>query len=141
MKVTNISNTVLYLSDLRVTHASQVESQAGEDRYLGPGASVYLPNTSEVLRSAYKGALRKWRDSGFVTLEDTNTFAANGSPGDTIVFSHGFGIPPVVYVLKQVGSTWVDATGTVDIAHNLAFTSVAVTNTLLVPQTLFIRLV
>ncbi len=141
MKVTNLSSAPLYLHDLRVTHMSQVESRSGEDRYLAVGASAYLPNTSEVLRSAYKGDLRKWRDNGVVSLEDQDLFAANGDPGDSLVLTHNLGLPPVVYVLKQVSSTWVDATGTVDIVHNDVFTTVTVTNTLLVTQTLFIRLV
>ena len=78
MKVTNVTNVILYLNDLRATHASQVESRPGEDRYIGPGNSVYFPNTSEVLRSAFKGDLRKWRDNGLITLEDTDTLDAAG---------------------------------------------------------------
>ena len=140
MKVTNIFTITLYFNDLRLTHASQVESRPGEDQYLKPGYSVYLPNTSEVLRSAYKGDLRKWKNKGYITLEDTDTLAANGGLGDHIALVHNFGLPPSVYVLKQVGVTWVDATGTVDIVHDQSFTTVTVTNTLLVPQTLFIRL-
>lgn len=141
MKVTNLSTSTLYLADLRVTPTSQVEIRSGEDRYLGPGASTYLVNSSEVLRSAYRGTLRKWRDNGLVSLEDTSTLAANGSSGDTLVLTHDFGLPPSVYVLKQVSSTWVDATGTVDVTHDSAFASVSITNTLSSPQTLFIRLV
>ncbi len=103
MKVTNISTKTLYLQDLRLTHASQVESRLGEDRYLGPGASVYFPNTSEVLRSVYKGELRTWAAHGFVTLEDTDTLGPNGGGSDTVVLAHNFGLPPIVYILKQVG--------------------------------------
>jgi hypothetical protein len=141
MKVTNISTYNLYLHDLRVTHASQVEGRPGEDRYLGPGASVYLPNTTEVVRSAYKGDLRKWRDNGLIDLEDELVLQANATPGDTVVLTHNFGLPPSVYVLKQVGPNWVDATGTVDISHNALFTTTTIVNTLLVSQTLLIRLV
>jgi len=140
MKVTNVSQYNLYLHDLRVTHASQVEGRPGEDRYLGPGHSVYLPNTSEVVRSAAKGDLRKWRDNGIVELEDEEVLAANGSPGDTVILTHDLGLPPAVYVLKQVGLTWVDATGTVDISHGQTFNTTTITNTLLVAQTLLIRL-
>lgn len=141
MKVANISSYNLYLHDLRITHASQVEGRSGEDRYLGPGTSVYLPNTTEVVRSAYKGDLRKWRDNGLIDLEDELTLQANATPGDSVVLTHDFGLPPSVYVLKQVGPNWVDATGTVDISHNNLFTTTTVVNTLLVPQTLLIRLV
>ena len=140
MKVTNVFTVTLYFNDLRVTHASQVESRPGEDQYLKPGHSVYLPNTSEVLRSAYKGDLRKWKKKGYITLEDTDILTANGNPGDSVDLVHNFGLPPAVYVLKQVGITWVDATGTIDIVHDQFFTTVTVTNTLLAPQTLFIRL-
>jgi hypothetical protein len=141
VKVTNLSTLRLYLDDLKVTHESQVEGRQGENRYLGPGQSVYLPNTSEVLRSVYKGDLRKWRDIGVVELEDTDTLAANGDVGDAVTLTHNFGIAPVVYILKQVGNTWVDATGTVDVVHNQTFTAVTITNTIASPQTLFIRLV
>jgi hypothetical protein len=89
------------------------------------------------LRSAYKGDLRKWRELGVVELEDTDTLNA----GASVVLLHNFGFAPVVYVLKQVGSTWVDATGTVDVVHNQAFTQTTVTNTLGVTQTLYTRLV
>lgn len=140
MKVTNIWTTTLYLHDLRVTHASQVESRAGEDRYLGVGASVYLPNTAEVLRSAYKGDLRKWRDNGLVTLEDTDTLSALGGGSDSVVLTHNFGLPPTVSVFKQVGPNWVDATGTVNITHNGAFTTTTVQNATGGALTFLIRL-
>lgn len=140
MKVTNISDKSIFLHDLRITKQSQAENRRGEDRYLAPGASVYLPNTDPVIRSAYKGDLRRWRDDGVVTLEDTDTLAANGAPGDTVVLSHDLGLPPAVYVLKQVGNTWVDATGTVDISHDADFTTTTITNTTVVSLTFFIRL-
>lgn len=141
MKVTNVSTSKIYLHDLRLTHSSQAEGRLGEDQYLHPGASVYLPNTSEVIRSAYKGDLKKLAARGYVTLEDEDTLGANGSPTDTVVLTHNFGLPPSVYVLKQVSGRWVDATGTVDISHDANFTEVTITNTLGVGQTLFIRLV
>ena len=140
MKVKNISTKTLYLHDLKVTHASQVEARRGEDQYLFPDAQVYLPNTSEVLRSAVKGTLRKWRDEGYVILEDVDTLDANGDPNDTLTLQHNFGFPPMVYVLKQVGPDWVDATGTIDISHNEDWTIVTITNTLITTQTLLIRL-
>jgi len=141
VKITNVGTRRLYLRDLRITHASQVEGRAGEDRYLAPGQFVYLPNTSEVLRSAFKGDLHAWKNQGIVTLEDQDTLDAYGGAGDTLTLSHGFGLPPQVLVLKQVGSTWVDATGTVDISHNNTFTTTTVRNTLTSSQTLFVRLV
>lgn len=141
MKITNLSSSRLYLHDLRITRASQAEGRPGEDRYLGPGGFVYLPNTSEVLRSAYKGDLRTWAEKGVVELEDKDLLTANGTPGDTVDLEHGFGLPPVVYVLKKVGATWVDATGVVDIVHDGDFTTVSVTNVLAVSLTILTRLV
>ena len=140
MKVKNVSAGEIFLKDLRIIKQAQNENRQGEDQYLAPGASVYLPNTDPVIRSAYKGDLKKWRDAGVIALEDTDTLAANGSPGDTIVLTHDFGLPPVVYILKQVGPTWVDATGTVDVVHNAAFTTTTITNTTLGALTFFIRL-
>jgi hypothetical protein len=136
MKVTNISNSTIFLRDLRFVAQAQTEGRRGEDRYIAPGNSVYLPNTSQVLRSAIDGDLRAWLEAGVVTLEDFDTLAANGAPGDSVTLTHNFGYAPMVYVLKKVGVTWVDATGTVDIVHNVTagvtpqiFTSVVVTNT------------
>jgi hypothetical protein len=147
MKVTNISSGTLYLKDLKFVPQSQNEGRRGESRYISPGNSVYLPNTSQVLRSASEGDLRAWRDAGVVELEDTDLLAANGAPGDAVTHTHNFGYPPAVYVLKQVGATWVDATGTVDVVHNVVpgsspqvFQSVTVTNTTAGALTFLVRL-
>lgn len=139
MKVTNISVSNLLLKDLRVIKQSQTEGQQGEDRYLAAGASVYLPNTDPVIRSAFKGDLKKWKDAGIVTLEDTDTLDAFGGD-DSVVLTHNMGLPPAVYVLKQVGGTWVDATGTVNITHDDLFTTVTVQNSTAGALTFFIRL-
>jgi hypothetical protein len=148
MKVTNISPGTIFLKDLRFVAQAQSEGRRGEDRYLGPGQSVYLPNTSQVLRSAIEGDLRKWLEDGIVELEDFDSLAANGNPGDTVTLTHNLGYPPSVYVLKQVGVTWVDATGTIDIVHNVApgitpqvFESVTITNTTAGALTFLIRLI
>jgi hypothetical protein len=143
MKVTNISPNTLFLKDLRFIPQAQTEGRRDAGRYIGAGSSVYLPNTSEVLRSAMMGDLRAWKDAGLITLEDIVPLANGAST--TIV--HPFGFPPVVYVLKQVGLTWVDATGTFDLVHNTGapaapsnFTSVTLTNTSGGPLTYLIRL-
>ena len=141
MKVTNVSKGRIYLSDLRITHEAQTEGRRGEDRYLEPGKSVYLQNTSEVLRSAYKGLLRAWKLKGYVELEDQITLDANGGLNDTIVLDHNYGYPPVVYVLKQSGVTWVDATGTIDVSHDSGFSETTITNTTAFALTFLIRLV
>ncbi len=136
MKITNISNIRIYLHDLRFIAQAQTEGRLGEDRYLSPGQHVYLPNTTEVIRSAFKGDLRKWRDNGIITLEDTVVLASGGS----VVLAHDFGLPPNVQVLKQVTSTWVDATGTYDAVHNATFTNTTITNTTGGSLTFLIRL-
>jgi hypothetical protein len=125
MKVTNISTGTVFLADLYVIRESQAENRPGEARYLQAGASVYLPDTSEVLRSARVGTLKKFKDAGVLTLEDTVTLAA----GVSTTLTHNWTYPPVVYALKQVGVTWVDATGTFDAVQNAAFTTVTFTNT------------
>ena len=136
MKVTNISTNPIYLRDLKFVPQAQTEGRRGEDRYLAPGGSVYLPNTSQVLRSASDGDLRAWLEAGVVLLDDTVNLAANGNPGDSVTLTHNFGFAPTVAVLKKVGITWVDATGTFDATHNVTpgiipqvFTSVVITNT------------
>ena len=145
MKVTNVSNKLLYLADLKFVPQAQAEGRPNEGRYLAPGASVYFPNTSQVLRSASVGTIAKWRDAGYVTLEDVVTLAANGNPGDSVTLPHPFSFGPTVYVLKQVGPAWVDATGTYDLVHNMTsglpmhFESVTITNTTVGSLTFYIR--
>jgi len=128
MKVTNISATRLYLKDLKFVPEAQTEGRRGEDRYLAPGASVYLPETSEVLRSASHGDIYRFRLDGVITTNDTATLAANGDPGDSVVIEHNFNYAPTVVVYKDVAGDWVDATGTMNITHNAAFTEVTVEN-------------
>ena len=136
MKITNISSNPIYLRDLKFVPQAQTEGRRGEDRYLAPGGSVYLPTTSQVLRSAYDGDLRAWLEAGIVRLDDLVNLAANGNPGDTVTLTHNLGYAPPVFVLKKVGVTWVDGTGTFDAVHNVTpgitpqvFVSVAITNT------------
>ena len=136
MKVTNISAGPIYLRDLKFVPQAQTEGRRGEDRYLAPGASVYLPDTSQVIRSAFDGDLRAWLEAGVISLNDTINLAANGAPGDSVTLTHNLGFAPKVTVLKKVGLTWVDATGTYDAIHSVVpgisqpvFTSVVITNT------------
>jgi hypothetical protein len=145
VKVTNISSKVLYLNDLKITNEAQTEGRRGEECYLRPGNSVYLQNTSGVLRSAFKGTIKTWKDLGYIELEDTISLAAGG----TTILNHRYGYPPVVYILKQVGVTWVDATGTADIIHRAdpldplsrPFMQTTITNTTVLPLTFMVRLV
>jgi hypothetical protein len=133
MKVTNISTATIYLKDLRLVRESQTEGRRSEDVYIGAGRSVYLPDTSDVIRSAQKGDLFGWQTANKVTLNDTTTLAAHPGPGNDITIVHGLNYIPSITVLKKVMvgpvTTWVDATGTVDIVHNDDFTEVTITNT------------
>lgn len=140
MKLTNVSTKQLYLNDLTVMKAAQNEGRRGENRYLEAGDSVYLPNTSQVLRSAIDGTIQKWVSLGYLQLEDVVALAAFGG-ADTAVLTHNFNYPVVVQVLKQVGQTWVDATGTYDAIQNAAFTTVTITNTTAFALTFLVRFV
>lgn len=139
MKITNISSNRIYLADLKVLHESQTEGRRGEDIYLDPAGTlngktfVYLPETSEVLRSASNGDIRKFREGDptasppiqpSISVDDFVPL----NNGNSVVLSHYFHRQPNVAVLKQVGNTWVDATGVVNIVHDSAFTQVTVTN-------------
>lgn len=144
MKVTNISAGPIYLKDLHLVRQSQTEARRSEDRYLGPGNSVYLPDTSEVIRSAQKGDLFQFAAVGKLRLNDTTTLAAFPGPGNSLTITHGLGYVPVVTVLKKVMVgpvvTWVDAMGTVDIVHNATFTETTITNTVAAAIDFLIRI-
>jgi hypothetical protein len=144
VKVTNISGGSIYLRDLRVIREGQTDSRRAEDRYIGPGISIYLPDTSDVIRSAQKGDLFSFVKAGKLVLNDDYILAAYPGPGNSIVISHGFGYTPHVIIVKKVmvGSviTWVDATGTVDIVHNANFTETSLTNTVAAPIEFIIRI-
>ncbi len=140
MKVTNISQLKIYLSDLKLAQASPGSGRRGEDQYVHPGDSIYLPNTSEVLRSVIHGEIAKYVQTGQLKIEDQVSLDAAGGANPSVVLTHNFKFPPAVYVLKQVGSTWVDATGTVDVVHNSTFTTVTVSNTTAFPLVFLIRL-
>ena len=128
MKITNVSQRSVYLKDLKFVPQSQTEGRRGEDRYLKPGAHVYLPNTSEVLRSVVRGDIRAFVAMGVLQLEDRVTLAAQGQLGDAVTLAHCFHYPPSVYLLKQVDDVWVDGTGTADILHDASFTSTTIMN-------------
>lgn len=143
MKVTNNAATTIFLNDLWAVRESQNQGRRGEAVYVQAGASVYLPNTSEVLRSAATGTLAKWRDAGVVALEDTDALASNGNPGDSVTLTHNFGYAQGVSVLKLVPGapdTWVDATGTYDAVQSADFNSITITNTTAFDLTFLIRL-
>lgn len=140
MKVKNISNQKIYLKDLRVTHESLTEGRRGEDLYIAPGDFKYLPDTSEVLRSAQKGDIKKLLDAGMIETDDVVNLAAAGNQGDSIVINHNLGYLPDVRVYKQVSQTWVDATGVMDIVHNAAFTSTTISNPTAFALTFLIKL-
>lgn len=139
MKVKNISQARIFLHDLKVMRSSQSEGRRGEEVYLLPGNSVYLPNTSEVLRSALHGDIANFKRMGIVTTEDTEALAA----GASVILTHGFGFAPGLMVLKLVAGApdvWVDATGTYDAVHDAHFNTITVTNTTPGPLTFLIRI-
>src|ERR1700690_3540627 len=99
MKITNISSKRIYLKDLKVLHESQTEGRRGEDIYLDPVGTpngktfVYLPETSEVLRSASNGDIRGFRDGdpnasppipASITVDDYVPL----NNGNSVVLSH-----------------------------------------------------
>lgn len=137
MKIKNISTSRIYLHDLKVVPESQTEGRRGEDRYIHPGQSVYLPNTTEVLRSAYKGDIQSLLKNNKIELEDKRLIPGGG----TVVIDHGLGVPPVVYILKRVLSSWYDAVGTYDLSHNSEFNTITLKNTTSSPIEYYIRLV
>jgi len=104
MKVTNLSDKQLYLADLKFVPQAQEEGRRGEDRFLGPAGSAndfaYLPDTSQVIRSANKGTLKAWADTGVIQLDDFFQLA-NGA---TQTLTHGFGTPVAVQALKFAGT-------------------------------------
>ncbi len=112
--------------------------------YLGPSQSVYLPDTSDVLRSAQKGDLFQFSKAGKVRLNDSIALAAAPGPGSSVTLLHGLGYIPHVIVVKKVMVgpvvTWVDATGTLDIVHNATFTETTLTNTVALPIEFLIRI-
>ncbi len=127
MKITNISTTQIFLSDLRLAQESQTVGRRGEDRYINPGQSVYLPDTSEVLRSASAGDIFRFKQSGKISVDDVVSLEASGG-ADSVVLTHNFNRLPKVVVLKQDGLNWIDSTGTVNITHNSTFTQVTIEN-------------
>ncbi len=140
MKVTNVSTKKIYLKDLRFVQESQTQGRRGEDVYIAAGASKYLPDTSEVLRSAQKGDIKKWKDAGVVTTDDQVDLAASPGPNHSVVITHNLGYLPDVRIYKRVSSTWVDALGVVDIVHNSAFTTTTITNPTAFALTFLIKL-
>jgi hypothetical protein len=144
MKVTNVTTAAIYLKDLRIIRQGQSEARRAEDRYVGPGASVYLPDTSDVIRSAQKGDLFVFAQAGKLLLNDTITLPAFPGPGNDITLTHGLGYPPHTLIFKKVmvgpTVTWVDAFGTVDVVHNANFTAMTITNVVALPIDFLIRI-
>lgn len=139
MKVTNLTPAKIYLKDLKFVPQSQTEGRRGEDVYVGPLSSKYLPDTSEVLRSFKEGDIKAFVTAGKLSVHDVVALAASPGPGNSVTITHNFFYPPTLVVLKQVGPTYVDGTGTVDIIHNQDFSAVTVTNTTALPITFLIR--
>lgn len=148
MKVTNLKPLRVYLKDLHIARESGSDGRRTEDRYVDAAgtanSSVYLPDTSEVLRSAQKGDLYKFAKAGVLRLNDATTLTAAPGPGNSITIAHNLKYPPSVAVFKKViigvVVTWVDAVGVVDVVHNEDFTEVTITNTVALPIDFLIRI-
>jgi len=144
MKVTNLTSGPIYLKDLRVIREGQSAARRAEDRYIGAGQSAYLPDTSDVIRSAQKGDLFAFAQAGKILLNDTITLPAFPGPGNDITLNHGLGYPPHTLIFKKVMVgpvvTWVDAFGTVDVVHNANFTAMTITNVVALPIDFLIRI-
>jgi hypothetical protein len=161
MKISNITHLHadgprrLYLKDLKFLPEAQTEGRRSDDLYLDPVGQaplvrqgiyvpprtyIYLPDTSEVLRSASYGDIHKWVAMGYLQTHDRLSLTAVGGLHDTEVLTHNLGYAPTVVALKQVGITWIDATGTVDIVHNANFTTVTISNPTGVALVLLIKI-
>lgn len=128
MKITNISNKRIYLKDLRFVPQSQTEGRRSSDVYLKPGQFIYLPDTSEVLRSFHVGDIKKFSEIGIIESHDRFNLTGSPSPGDSRTIEHNLNYPPNVFIYKKSGMDWIDATGIVNIVHNSNFTNFVVSN-------------
>jgi hypothetical protein len=88
MIVTNLTNAPIYLKDLRLIRQGQSEARRAEDQYIGAGRSVYLPDTSEVIRSAQKGDLYQFEKVGKLRLNEILSLAAFPGPGNSATIHH-----------------------------------------------------
>lgn len=66
-----------------------------------PGESVYMPDQSGVLYSAWKGDAHRYAAAGLLDVNDTIVLAAPGP----VVINHNFGFVPTVTVAVQTGVT------------------------------------
>ncbi len=144
MKVRNLTTASIYLKDLRLIRQGQTEARRAEDQYLGAGHSVYLPDTSEVIRSAQKGDLYQLSKAGKIELNEVLSLAAYPGPGNSSTIVHNLGYPPSMCVFKKVMFgplvTWVEASGTVDITHNANFTQTTISNSVALPIDFLVRI-
>lgn len=136
MKIKNLSNSRIYLNDLKNLSGSQADSNRGEDFYLNPGQSIYVPDTSEVLRSVHKGSIHRLIQSNKIAIRDTYVVSMN----ETAEIDHNLGYPVTTVVFKQVDNNWVDATGIVDVEHNHDFTQTNITNVIDETITLLVKI-
>jgi hypothetical protein len=120
-----ISSGTLTFNDL----GSQIKGVSPVSRSirLGPGDSLYLLETSEVLLSAQFGDIKRYKEDGLISVNDR--FTAIVATG-TVTINHDFGIiPKVVVILDPTGTPTEAVNGTdVTITHNIAYTSTTITN-------------
>ncbi len=120
MIIKNISTSVLFLKDLKVTHESQSEGRRSEEFYLHPGKEVVLPNTSEVLRSVANGDIAMFVKTGKVVVGKKITV----SSGDDVTLTHNLGYVPNVVVGTYDGSGNLVVPSVAEVKHQLVVNNV-----------------
>ena len=77
---------------------------------LDPGASLYLPDSGEVLFSAQKGDIKRYAGAGLLEVNEPKTLANAAS----LTIVHGFNYVPNVTAVKKSGVTWIQAAAGTD---------------------------
>lgn len=122
MKITNLTTTTLMFNDF----GKQIKGVSPIDRAirLGANESMYLLETSEVLLSAQSGDIKKFKDAGKLSVNDSFVDVATT---ESVTIEHDFGMIPNVTVVLSTGAVAVIGTD-VSIEHNATFTTTTITN-------------
>jgi hypothetical protein len=122
MKITNLTTTTLCFNDL----GKQIKGVAPIDRAirLGANESMYLLETSDILLSAQSGDIKKFKDAGKLSVNDS---FVDVPTTESVTIEHNFGIIPNVTVVLDSGVVAVVGTD-VTIEHDTDFTTTTITN-------------
>jgi len=112
MKVRNLTPGAIYLKDLKIDQVS-IGSLRGEDRYIGPGATIYLEDTDVVLRSASKGDIFALAQAGI--LEVVEEPLKVNENGELDVPTLNVGADAVIHGNLTVDGTINGSSGSVDL--------------------------